>query len=222
MDFNEISLPVVETFTSIQGESTHAGRVCFFIRLAGCNLKCSYCDTVYAQDIADGIAMPLAEIIAEAKKSSATLVEITGGEPAWNKPAHSLAQALIDEGFEVLLETNGSVPIDHFPPQVKRIIDVKLPSSGMADFNNPHIYTYIKKGDEIKFVTGSREDFLWALNWIDQWQLQEKNVPIIFSCVFGKVEPQELVEWIIEAKRPYLRFQLQMHKYIWDPSTRSV
>ena len=222
MSCNDPVFPVVETFCSIQGESTHAGRVCFFIRLAGCNLRCTYCDTFYAQNQCDGRALALSELIKQARSSGAGLVEITGGEPALNPDTPQLAQALLDQGFEVLMETNGSVALEKFPRQLKCIIDVKLPSSGMAQHNLPAIYEQLKPGDEIKFVTGSRADFDWALEWIDRWGLHRKNVPLIFSCVFGAVTPEELTTWIIESKRAYLRFQLQMHKYIWHPSKRSV
>ena len=124
--------PVVECFTSIQGESTHAGRLCFFIRLAGCNLKCSYCDTVYAQDAAVGSSVTLEEILEEARRSPADLVELTGGEPSLHPAAPVLVQALIAEGFEVLMETNGSVRLDKFPPQLKRIMQL---CSVSADFH---------------------------------------------------------------------------------------
>ena len=217
-----LTFNVTETFTSIQGESTHAGRICFFIRLAGCNLKCAYCDTLYAQKLTDGTPVTLEKLLALAENSGAGLVELTGGEPALDPNAPLLVKSLLDAGFEVLMETNGSVDLAAFPQQLKCIIDVKLPSSGMAQYNQPVNYSRLKAGDEIKFVTGSRADFDRALQWIDQWQLAEKGVPLIFSCVFGKVTPEELVDWIIESRRPYLRFQLQMHKFIWDPDRRSV
>ena len=222
MNKEALTFPVVECFTSIQGESTHAGRLCFFIRLAGCNLQCSYCDTVYAQHAAAGSSVALEEILEQARRSPAKLVELTGGEPALNPAAPALAEALIAEGFEVLMETNGSVRLDKFPPQLKRIIDVKLPSSGMSGKNDPANYQLLHSGDELKFVTGSYSDFMWALEWIDRWELDKKNVPLIFSAVFGAVKPADLVQWIIDSKRSYLRFQLQMHKFVWPPEMRGV
>ena len=223
MNLAEIQLPVVECFASIQGESTHAGRLCYFIRLAGCNLQCSYCDTVYAQSAAAGEMTALTDLLDGARRSGLKLVEITGGEPAMHPAAPILAQMLIDDCFEVLMETNGSVLLDKFPAQVKRIIDVKLPSSGMSDRNEPGNYALLKDGDELKFVTGSYEDFQWALEWIDRWQLDNKaGVPLIFSVVFGKVTPEELVQWLLESQRSNLRFQLQMHKFIWPPEMRGV
>jgi 7-carboxy-7-deazaguanine synthase len=217
-----ITLPVVETFASIQGESTHAGRLCFFIRLAGCNLACSYCDTVYAQNCDCGTPIPLEELVEAARRSGLDLVEITGGEPALHPQTPTLAKMLLDAGFEVLMETNGSILLDKFPSGVKRIVDVKLPSSGMSATNEPGNYQLLKSGDELKFVTASKEDFLWALDWIDRWELDKKGVPLLFSAVFGEVELPELVQWILDSKRNYLRFQLQMHKFIWPPDMRGV
>ena len=217
-----MTFQVVETFTSIQGESTHAGRPCFFIRLAGCNLQCSYCDTVYAQTAACGKAAALGELLELARRSGVKLVELTGGEPALDENTPALAQALLDEGFEVLMETNGSILLDKFPAGVRRIIDVKLPSSNMSQYNNTENYAMLHAGDELKFVTASYSDFCWALDWIDRWELDKKRVPLIFSCVFGSVTPQELVEWILQSGRDYLRFQLQMHKFIWPSDQRGV
>ena len=159
----DLTLPVVETFTSIQGESTHAGRLCFFIRLAGCNLKCSYCDTVYGQDAASGTLQTLGTLLEAAEASGVDLVEITGGEPALHPATPELAAALLKNGFEVLMETNGSILLDKFPHGVKRIIDVKLPSSNMSEYNDPSNYELLHEGDELKFVTGSFQDFQWPL-----------------------------------------------------------
>ena len=222
MTQKSVKLPIVETFCSIQGESTHAGRLCFFIRLAGCNLRCSYCDTVYAQTAENCRDLTIPELLELAGKSPAGLVELTGGEPALHPAAPQLVQALLDAGFEVLMETNGSVLLDKFPPQLKRIIDVKLPSSNMSQFNEPGNYALLHAGDELKFVTGSREDFDWALEWIDRWELEKKPVELIFSVVFNAVKPAELVEWLLESKRSKLRFQLQMHKFVWPPDMRGV
>ena len=222
MDSTDKFLNVVECFTSIQGESTHAGRVCFFIRLAGCNLECSYCDTKYAQESGCGKLQSLAELLALAQASGTKLVEITGGEPALQPETPLLAELLLDNGFEVLMETNGSVRLDRFPRQLKRIIDVKLPSSGMNVANDPENYRRLHDGDELKFVVGSREDFEYALAWIDRCELDKKAVPLIFSPVFGAVQSAELAEWILQSKRDYLRMQLQMHKYIWHPDQRGV
>ena len=222
MQQQELFLNVVETFASIQGESTHAGRLCFFIRLAGCNLACSYCDTVYAQEENCGTDRSIAELIAEVKASRINLVEITGGEPALQKNAPVLAQALLDEGFEVLMETNGSVRLDLFPVELKKIIDVQLPSSGMHEANDIVNYRYLRPGDELKFVAGSLDDLEYAYSWIKRWELDTKGVPLLFSAVFGMIEPAAIVEWLLERNIPNSRMQLQMHKFIWNPEKRGV
>ena len=139
-----------------------------------------------------------------------------------HEAAPRLAEMLLAEGLEVLMETNGSVLLDKFPAQLKRIIDVKLPSSNMHTANLTENYSTLHAGDELKFVVGSRADFDYALEWIDRWELDKKGIPLIFSCVFGAVTPAELVEWLIAAKRCNLRFQLQMHKFVWPPDARGV
>lgn len=222
MPHQELFLNVVETFASIQGESTHAGRLCFFIRLAGCNLLCSYCDTCYAQAENCGQDRSIADLLAEVKASGIKLVEITGGEPALQKNAPALAQALLDEGFEVLMETNGSVRLDLFPAEVKKIIDVKLPSSEMHEANDIVNYRFLRSGDELKFVAGSLYDLEYAYSWIKRWELDTKGVPLLFSAVFGSIEPSEIVEWLLEKNIPNSRMQLQMHKFIWNPEKRGV
>ena len=219
---DDLFLNVVETFASIQGESTHAGKLCFFIRLAGCNLACSYCDTVYAQEESCGTRRSIAELLDEVRTSNINLVEITGGEPALQKNAPALAQALLDEGFEVLMETNGSVRLDLFPAELKKIIDVKLPSSGMHEANDIVNYRFLRPGDELKFVAGSLEDLEYAYSWIKRWELDCKGIPLLFSAVFGMIEPAQIVEWLLKRNIPNSRMQLQMHKFIWNPEKRGV
>ena len=222
MPREELFLNVAETFASIQGESTHAGRLCFFIRLAGCNLACSYCDTCSAQEENSGRDRSVADLVAEVKASNIKLIEITGGEPALQKNAPALAQALLDEGFEVLMETNGSVRLDLFPVGLKKIIDVKLPTSEMHEANDIVNYRFLRPGDELKFVAGSLYDLEYAYSWIKRWELDEKGVPLLFSAVFGMIEPAQIVEWLLERKIPNSRMQLQMHKFIWNPEKRGV
>ena len=218
----ELFLNVIETFASIQGESTHAGRLCFFIRLAGCNLACSYCDTAYAQAENCGTDRSIADLVAAVRASGLDLVEITGGEPALQKNTPALAQALLDEGFEVLMETNGSVRLDLFPAELKKIIDVKLPSSGMHEANDIVNYRFLRPGDELKFVAGSLDDLEYAYSWIKRWELDTRGVPLLFSAVFGMIEPSRIVEWLLEKNLPNSRMQLQMHKFIWHPDKRGV
>jgi len=205
-------LPVIETFSSIQGESTHAGRRCFFIRLAGCNLRCSYCDTGYAWE--GGKPYTVAELAALAADSGTGLVEVTGGEPLIHPETPALLQALLDSGLEVLLETNGAVSIAAVPEQVRKILDCKLPDSGMAERNIFDNYALLSPHDEVKFVVSSRKDFEYALKVIERYGLPSKTANLIFSPVWGKVSFEELADWVISCRLP-VRMQLQLHKLIW-------
>jgi len=220
--YDEIMLPVLETFVSIQGESTHAGRQCFFIRFAACNLRCNYCDTAYAWDASAAAMRSIAELLALVRASGQPLVELTGGEPLLQPELPVLAQALLEAGCEVLLETNGSLPVDAMPPGVKKIVDVKLPSSGMDEHNDIDNYSRLGPDDELKFVTGDRTDFDWALAWIKRYRLRELKIPLVFSPVYGAVEPAELARWVIDSGMPELRMQIQMHKVMWHPDRRGV
>ena len=205
-------LPVIEYFSSLQGESTHAGRRCFFIRLAGCNLRCSYCDTVYGWS--GGTDFSIEKLTALAVESGLTLVEVTGGEPLLHAETPALLQNLLDAGLEVLLETNGSCDISKVPVNCRKIVDCKLPSSGMADKHLRENYRYIRKHDEIKFVTASTDDFEYAVNEIRQYDLENLTPNLIFSPVWGKISFEKLAELVINS-RLNVRMQLQMHKLIW-------
>lgn len=205
-------LSVCETFSSIQGESTRAGRPCFFIRLAGCSCSCSYCDTEYAK--APGRGHSIEELLALARKSGLTLVEVTGGEPMEQPETPQLCRRLLDAGFEVLLETNGTVALDAVPAGVRRIVDCKLPSSGMAERNCVHNYAILNEDDEVKFVVGSRGDFDYAVKVIREHRLTACGCELLVSPVWGKVEFSELAAWVLESGLP-LRMQLQLHKLIW-------
>lgn len=211
-------LKINEIYHSIQGESTSAGRPCVFIRLTGCNLRCNYCDTEYA--FFDGKEYSVKDVVNEVKKYNCKLVEITGGEPLVQKECLLLMKSLCDEGFELLLETAGNLPIENIDSRVKIIMDLKCPSSGMMDKNLYANIAHLKKTDEVKFVMGSREDYEWSKNIADKYELKNKSV-ILFSCVFDKLEPLTLINWILEDKLD-VRFQLQMHKYIWHPETKGV
>ena len=205
-------LSVCETFSSIQGESTHAGRPCFFIRLAGCSCNCSYCDTEYAK--APGREYAPADLVALARDSGLKLVEVTGGEPMEQRETPELCRLLLDAGFEVLLETNGTIPLDAVPAGVHRIVDCKLPSSGMAARNCVDNYKLLGPGDEVKFVVGSREDFKYAARVIAEHRLADAGCELLVSPVWGRGELPELAKWVLESGLP-LRMQLQMHKIIW-------
>ncbi len=207
-----------EIFYSIQGESTYAGERCVFVRLTGCNLRCTYCDTEYA--FYDGEELSIEAIIEKIKSYNCNLVEITGGEPLLQSNVHSLMEKLCDENYRVLLETSGSLSIENVDDRVINILDFKTPSSNMGGNNDFKNVDYLKETDEIKFVIGSREDYDWSKEIIEKYQL-DKKTKILFSSVFGQVAHKELVEWILKDNLN-VRYQLQMHKYIWDPEQAGV
>ena len=212
-------LKINEIYHSIQGESTSAGRPCVFIRLTYCNLRCAYCDTEYA--FYEGRDMSVQQIIDEVEKYNCKLVEITGGEPLVQMDeCLDLMKTLCELGFEVMIETGGSLSIQEIDPRVKIIMDLKCPSSEMEKKNLYENLQYLKLADELKFVIGNREDYEWSVEKIRKYHLHGK-CEILFSVVFGKLEPVELVNWILEDKLD-VRFQLQMHKYIWHPETKGV
>ncbi len=205
---------IVENFLSLQGESTHAGRLCWFIRLAGCNLRCSYCDTLPALSFDAGEETPLDAVVARAAASGSPLVEVTGGEPLAVPDTPKLCRMLLDAGLEVLLETNGSLPIDPVPAEVRKILDCKLPDSGMSEHNRYENYALLLPHDEIKFVVGSRRDFDFARDVIEQYRLPEKTGNLLISPVWGRVAFDQLAQWVIDSRLP-VRMQLQLHKLIW-------
>ena len=211
-------LKINEIYYSIQGESTKAGLPCIFIRLTYCNLRCKYCDTEYA--FFEGKDLTIDEILGEVKKFDCSLIEITGGEPLVQLESIELMKTLCDNGYDVLLETGGSLPINAIDPRVKIIMDLKCPSSGMLKKNYYENINYIKPGDELKFVIGSREDYEWSKEIINNYKLINK-CSVLFSIVFGELEPVKLVEWILNDKLN-VRFQLQMHKFIWEPTAKGV
>ncbi|KAF0185181.1 MAG: queuosine biosynthesis protein QueE [Nitrospirae bacterium] len=209
---------VCEIFASIQGESTHAGRPCVFVRLAGCNLRCSYCDTVYSYE--EGSAFSIAEILTQVAAFGIQLVEVTGGEPLLQTDSSALVTALCNDGYEVLIETNGSQNIKHIDPRAKIIVDIKTPSSGMADRMLESNLDFLKPEDEIKFVIASQEDYAWARHLLRNKDLAS-ICTVLFSPAHGMVSPSEMVQWILDDHLP-VRLNLQLHKYIWPPHTRGV
>lgn len=211
-------LKVNEIYLSVQGESSKAGLPCVFIRLTYCNLRCAYCDTEYAFYAGDDSS--IGEIISEVKRYNCKLVEITGGEPLVQTQSMDLMKRLCDDGYEVMLETGGSLSVKDVDPRVMIIMDLKCPSSGMLQKNFYENINYLKPTDEVKFVIGNREDYEWAKEIIEKYNLVGKN-NILMSVVFGDLEPVTLVEWILEDKLN-VRFQLQMHKFIWDPAVKGV
>ena len=211
-------IKINEIFHSIQGESSFAGLPCVFVRLTYCNLRCTYCDTEYA--FYEGTDYSIEQIIEEIKKYDCKLVEITGGEPLMQEEVHELIKTLCDAGYDVMLETGGSLTVKNVDQRVKIIMDLKCPSSGMMKKNLYENIDYLKSSDEVKFVIGDREDYIWSKEIVEQYSLAEKCT-VLFSIVFDKLEPLTLTQWILEDKLN-VRFQLQMHKYIWHPDTKGV
>ena len=212
-------LNINEIFLSIQGESSFSGLPCIFVRLAGCNLHCEWCDTPYHSENAKKLSLD--DVVARvAEFSDIDLVEITGGEPLIQSETSELMKRLIDTGYTVLLETNGSQPISKLPVKVHKIIDVKCPSSGEnGSFDRSNLIYINPARDEIKFVIADREDFEFARDFINFNNLWGYN--ILFSCVFERITPDKLIAWTL-SERLRVRFQLQLHKYIWDPEKRGV
>ena len=211
-------LRVNEIYHSIQGESSKSGLPCVFVRLTYCNLRCTYCDTEYA--FYEGEDKSIEKILNEVKKYNCKLVEVTGGEPLVQKETLELMKRLCNEGFDVMLETGGSLPIKDIDERVLIIMDLKCPSSKMEKKNLYENISFLKPADELKFVIGNREDYDWSKKIISEYDLKDKS-KILFSVVFGELEPVSLVNWIIEDKLD-VRYQLQMHKYIWHPETKGV
>ncbi len=211
-------LKVNEIFFSIQGESSRMGLPCVFVRLTECNLRCTYCDTEYA--FYEGTDRTLEHIIDEVRAYNCNLVEITGGEPLLQEPVYDLMTRLCDLGYEVMLETSGNILTNKVDRRVRKIIDMKTPSSGMLKHNDYRNLELLTPTDEVKFVIGSRLDYDWAKTVIAEYDLSRKCT-VLMSVVFGELAPQELAEWIL-ADRLRVRFQLQLHKVIWSPETRGV
>ncbi len=212
---------ISEIFYSIQGEGSRAGRPCIFIRMQGCELRCSWCDTPYALEIKETATLMEADEILEAiSKYNCKLINLTGGEPLIHKNISILIERLIEEGYEVTIETNGHADIS-IANQAVRIMDMKCPDSGMSKFNNYKNIDYISGKDEIKFVVASKSDFDWAIEKIEEYKLEEKAGDIFISPVFGKIDLVELADLVTKSGKN-IRMQLQMHKFIWDPDKRGV
>ncbi len=210
---------VCEIFTSIQGESTYTGLACTFVRLTGCNLRCVYCDTQYAFE--GGIDMPLDDIVSHVKLVGVNLVEITGGEPLLQgNDTILLVRALLEEGFEVLVETNGSLGVGGVDRRAVLILDVKTPSSGMSGEINYANFDYLKPSDEVKFVICDRGDYDWAKDIVAKFRLMER-AKVLFSPALGMLPPRQLAKWIVED-RLEVRLNVQIHKYIFGPDERGV
>lgn len=212
-------LRINEIYTSIQGESTWAGLPCTFVRTTFCDLRCTYCDTTYA--FYEGDKMGVEEIVQKVESLGCPLVEVTGGEPLLQKGIFPLMAILCDRGFRVLLETSGAHDISPVDPRVHRIMDLKTPSSGESARNRMENILHLTGRDEVKFVLGSREDYEWTKKVITEQNLNLRCKAVLLSPVFGKIAPVQIVDWMLEDQLP-ARFQLQMHKFIWEPTKRGV
>lgn len=211
-------LNVNEIFKSIQGESWFAGLPCVFIRLTGCNLRCTYCDTTYAYE--EGEELSVEEVLERVASFNCPLVEITGGEPLLQEETPKLVAALLRKARAVLVETNGTLDIDVLPKGIVRIVDVKCPDSGESGKVLWENIGRLVKTDEVKFVLQSRRDYEWAKAIVDDYQLLRRCM-VLFSPAFGVLEPRVLAGWILEDNLA-VRLNLQLHKYIWRPEERGV
>jgi 7-carboxy-7-deazaguanine synthase len=212
-------LTINEIFHSIQGESTHTGRPCVFVRLTACDLRCSWCDTPYA--FHEGRKMTIDQVIADVAAFECPVVEITGGEPLLQPDVYPLMQQLLDRGHTVMLETGGHRSIENVPTGVIRIVDVKCPGSGEVEKNDWSNLDRLTPADEVKFVIADRRDYEFARDVVGRHGLADRCAAVLMSPVHGVLPARELAAWILADRLP-VRLQLQAHKYIWDAQTRGV
>jgi 7-carboxy-7-deazaguanine synthase len=222
---------ITEIFKSIQGEGTRAGLPCVFVRLTGCNLRCTWCDTAYA--FHGGKKMSVEDVMARVEElagndKTVPLVELTGGEPLLQEEVYPLAEKLVAAGYTVMIETSGEKFVGRLPREVIKIVDVKCPDSGEADTFEMKNLDAVSENDEIKFVISSRKDYEFAREFTREHGLSEKVKQVLFSPVFddpeGKwkgLEPRQLVEWMLEDGLK-VRLGLQLHKFVWHPATKGV
>jgi 7-carboxy-7-deazaguanine synthase len=212
-------LTINEIFHSVQGESTYAGRPCVFVRLTACDLRCTWCDTAYA--FHEGSKRSLDEVVGEVDRFGCSLVEVTGGEPLLQEDVYPLMQTLLDRGKTVLLETGGHRSTERVPAEVVTILDVKCPGSGEVERNDWDNLARLRAHDEVKFVVKDRIDYEFARDVIARHELSGRAAAIHLSPVHGVLDPKTLSEWVLADGLP-VRVQLQLHKYIWSPTTRGV
>jgi 7-carboxy-7-deazaguanine synthase len=212
-------LTVNEIFHSIQGESTHAGRPCVFVRLTACDLRCSWCDTPYA--FHEGSKMTIEDVVGRVRDYGCDVIEITGGEPLLQKDVYPLMRRLLEEGHTVMLETGGHLSVTDVPEGVIRVIDVKCPGSGEAEKMHWANLDALRPTDEVKFVIRDRADYEYARDVVKRHGLVGRCAAVLFSPVHGVLDSKDLASWILSDKLS-VRLQLQAHKYIWDATTRGV
>ena len=209
---------ITEIFFSIQGESSHAGKPCVFVRLTGCSLRCVYCDTKYAYG--GGREMPLDELLSVVANYPARLVEVTGGEPLEQEEVYPLMTSLLDRGYTVMLETGGHINVSRVPKAVIKVIDIKCPDSRECHTVCWENIDIAEAHDEFKFVITSRTDYEWSRTVVLE-RLRTKPNTVLFSPSHGELAAQELARWILDDGLP-VRLQLQIHKYIWGADVRGV
>jgi 7-carboxy-7-deazaguanine synthase len=213
-------LRVTEIFRSIQGESTHAGRPCTFVRLTGCPMRCTWCDSEYT--FTGGEHVSIDEVLRQVRDFGCQLVEVTGGEPLAQRAAFDLITCLCDEGYEVLIETGGYVSTEDLDPRAKVILDVKCPASGEAERNHwPNLTRLRPDRDEVKFVVADRADWDFARKVVREYGLETRARSILISPAWEQINLPDLAQWIVESGMN-LRMQLQIHKHIWGPDARGV
>ena len=213
------SVVVSEIYLSLQGESSHQGLLCSFVRLTGCHLRCRWCDSAFA--FYGGRRMSVAEVVKAVRALGAPRVEVTGGEPLLQPGVYPLMEELLEAGLTVLLETSGAIDVRLVPPAVHKIVDLKCPGSGEADRNDLRVFEHMTERDELKFVLASRQDYDWAKARIAEHRLDQRSFGLLFSTVHGELDPRQVAEWIIADRLP-VRFQLQQHKILWPPDARGV
>ena len=212
-------LTINEIFYSIQGESTYAGRPCVFVRLTGCDLRCTWCDTTYSFN--EGRKMSVDEVMEEIGQYGSPLVEVTGGEPLLQQDVYPLMDRLLESGRTVLLETGGQVDVSLVPGAVVKVMDVKCPGSGESGRNEWANIDRLGSRDQVKFVIKDRVDYEYARDALARHALDRRCAAVLFSPVHGVMPPKALSEWILEDKLP-VRLQLQIHKHIWGAEVRGV
>jgi 7-carboxy-7-deazaguanine synthase len=211
-------LKVNEIFHSVQGESRHAGRPCVFVRLTFCNLRCAWCDTPYAFE--EGSDLPVGSVLARVTAYGTRYVLVTGGEPLVQDGVHDLIGELCDRGFEVAVETGGSLDLAPLDRRATVVMDLKCPGSGMSGKNRWENLDLLRGADDVKFVVADRTDYEWAREVIERHRLAGR-CGVLLSPVHGALHPRLLVEWIL-ADHLAVRLQLQIHKYIWPPDMRGI
>lgn len=208
-----MSLRITEIFYSLQGEARTVGRPTVFVRLTGCPLRCTWCDSAYA--FQGGSIWSEADVLAEVASFNPLYVTVTGGEPLAQPDCLSLLEKLCDAGYEVSLETSGALSVAHVDTRVVKVMDFKAPGSGEVHRNHYENVAYLSQNDQVKFVLSTREDYDWAKLQCDQFNLYTCVSDVLFSPTHEQLEPRILAEWILADRLP-VRLQLQLHKYLWN------